>query len=124
MMFGWKSASKNMTQKTKIQQIKLFVKISLVVCVLGIFLVLGFFVKPIRTFEKSHMNKWSALSEQERITTVQRIVPNTENQDLLIDCVSKIATLPDSNKMIIHDAIVICYNGIKLSSETEESQEK
>lgn len=113
-----------MIQKTKIQQIKLFVKISLVVCVLGIFLVLGFFVKPIRTFEKSHMNKWLTLSEQERITTVQRIVPNTESQDLLIDCVSKIATLPDSNKMIIHDAVVICYNGIKLSSEKDESQSK
>ena len=111
-----------MPKRTKIQQIKLFIKISIVVCVLGIFLVLGFFVKPIRTFEKSPMKKWLTLSEQEQITTVQNIVPNVENQDLLIQCITKIANLPDSNKMIIHDAAVLCYNGIKLNMESHENE--
>ena len=109
-----------MTKKNKIQQIKLVIKISIVVCVLGIFLALGFFVKPIHTFEKSPMKKWLSLSEQEQITTVQRIVPNAENQDLLIQCITKIANLPDSNKMIIHDAAVLCYNGIKLNTANQE----
>ena len=109
-----------MTQRTKIQQIKLIIKIAIVVCVLCVFLILGFFVKPIHTFEKSHMKKWLSLSEQERITTVQRIVQNAENQDLLINCITKIAELPDSNKMIINDAAVLCYNGIKLNSKSEE----
>ena len=110
-------------QKHKLQQIKLFIKISIVVCILGMFIVLGFFVKPIRTFEKSHMKKWLTLSEQEQITTVQKIVPNAENQDLLISCITKIAELPDSNKMVIHDAAVLCYNGIKLNSKTEDKHE-
>ena len=110
-----------MTQRTKIQQIKLVIKISIIVVVLFIFLILGFFVKPIHTFEKSHMNKWLSLSEQERITTVQRIIPNAEDQDLLIDCITKIAELPDSDKMIINDAAAICYNGIKLNSKSEEN---
>ncbi len=109
-----------MTQKTKIQQIKLVIKISIVICVLSIFVGLVFFAQPIRTFEKSHMKKWLSLSEQERITTIQRIVPNAEQQDLLIDCITKIAELPDSNKMIIHDAAVLCYNGIKLNSQSDE----
>lgn len=104
-----------MTQRTKIQQIKLFLKISIVVLVFGIFIVLGLFVKPIRTFENSHMKKWLTLSEQERITTIQRIVPNADNQDLLIKCVNKIADLPNSNEMVVHDAVVLCYNGIKLN---------
>ena len=102
-----------MTQSKKIQQIKLFIKISIVICVLCVFVVLGFFVKPIRTFENANMKKWLNLSEQERIITVQRIVPNVEDQSLLIDCVTKIAELPNSNDMIIHDATVLCYNGIK-----------
>lgn len=109
-----------MTLNTKIRQIKLFIKISIVVCVLTAFVVLGFFVQPIRTFEKSHMKKWYTLSEQERITTIQRIVPNAEQQDLLINCITKIAELPDSNKMIIHDAAVICYNGIKQNFKSDE----
>ena len=109
-----------MTQKTKIQQIKLVIKISIVVFILGIFIGLVFFVQPIRTFEKSHMKKWLSLSEQERITTVQRIIPNADQQDLLIECITKIAELPDSDKMIIHDAAVLCYNGIKLNSQSDE----
>ena len=93
-------------------------------CALTVFVVLGFFVQPVKTFEKSHMTKWLALSEQERITTVQRIVPNAEQQDLLINCITKIAELPDSNKMIIHDAAVLCYNGIKLNSTAEAKNEQ
>jgi len=123
MMFGWKNASKAMIQQYKIQQIKLFIKVSIIVFILGLFIVLGFFVKPIKTFEKSNMKKWLTLSEQEQITTVQRVVPNAEQQDLLISCVTKIAELPDSNKMIIHDAVVLCYNGIKLNSTTETNNE-
>ena len=110
-----------MTQSAKIQKIKLFIKISLVVFILFLFVVLGFFVKPIRTFENSNMKKWLSLAEQERIITVQRVVHTTENQELLMDCVTKIAELPNSNDMIIHDAIVLCYNGIK---QTETVNEK
>ena len=113
-----------MTQQNKIRQIKLFIKISIVICLLTLFIVLGFFVKPIRTFEKAHMKKWLTLSEQEQITTVQHIVPNAEQQDLLINCITKIAELPDSNKMIIHDAAVLCYNGIKLNSTAETKNEQ
>jgi len=110
-----------MTKKTKIQQIKLFIKISIIVCVLFVFIVLGFFVKPTRTFENSNMKKWYGLSEQEKITTLQHIIPNAENQELLINCVNKISELPDSDNMIVRDAVALCYNGIKLNSENDKN---
>ena len=113
-----------MTQRTKIQQIKLFIKISIVICVLSIFVILGFFVKPIRTFENYHMKKWTSLSEQDRIITVQKVILNAEDQDLLINCITKIASLPDSNTMIIHDAAVLCYNGIKLNTNQSTDDAK
>ena len=109
-----------MTKHTKLQQIKIFIKVLIVVLVLGIFVVLGLIIKPIRTFESAHMKKWLSLSQQEKITTVQRIVPNADNQDLLIDCITKIAELPNSNEMTIHDAAVLCYNGIKINMENNE----
>lgn len=112
-----------MTQKTKLQKIKLFIKISIVFVVCCTFVVLGFFVKPIRTFENSNMKKWTMLSEQDKITTIQRIVPNAENQDLLIDCVTKISNLPNSNEMIIRDATVLCYNGIKFNAASEDKDD-
>lgn len=110
-----------MTQKTKIQQIKLFIKIFIIVCILFAFVVLGFFVKPTRTFENSHIKKWTTLSEQEKITTLQHLIPNAENQELLINCINKISKLPDSDNMIVRDAAALCYNGIKLNSSNEEN---
>lgn len=110
-----------MTKKTKIQKIKTFIKISIAVCILFAFVILGFFVKPTRTFENSNMKKWANLSEQEKITTLQHIIPNAENQELLINCVNKISSLPDSDDMIVRDAAVLCYNGIKLGGQNEEN---
>lgn len=112
-----------MTTKTKIQQIKLFIKISIVFCVVFIFVVLGFFVKPIRTFDTANMKKWDNLSEQEKITTLQHIIPNADDQELLILCIDKISELPDSDNMIIRDAAVLCYNGIKMNNERNAHEE-
>ena len=129
MTFGLKNVSKNMTHKNKIQTLKLFIKISIVCCVLVIFILFGFFIKPVRTFENANMKKWLTLSEQDKILTIQRVVPNAENQDLLIDCITKISNLANSNEMIIRDATVLCYNGIKFSEladkqETTETDEE
>lgn len=120
MTFGLKNASKTMPHKTKIQKIKLFIKISVVVVVFFIFIVLGFFVKPVHTFENANMKKWLTLSGPEQITTIQRILPEINNQSLLIDCVTKIARLPNSNEMIIRDAVALCYGGIKLNTISDE----
>ncbi len=109
-----------MTKKTKIQLIKRFIKISIIVFVLFTFIVLGFFVKPTHTFENASMKKWAKLTKKQQIETIEHVVKNIQNQDLLLDCVSKIASLPKSSEMQIRDATVLCYNGIKLNSESDE----
>ena len=104
-----------MIQNTKIQKIKLFIKASIIFAVLFVFVVLGIFVRPTSTFENAHMKKWLVLDEQQRISTLNRMVKNADNQDLLFKCVDKIAILPDSNEMLIRDAIALCYNGIQMT---------
>ena len=113
-----------MTQRTKIQQIKRIIKILIVLIVCCIFVVFGFFVKPIRTFENSNMKRWGTLAEQDRIMTIQRVVPNAESQDLLLECITKISALPNSNEMLIRDATVLCYNGIKFNKAIAEETSK
>ena len=105
-----------MAKKTKFQIIKRICKIFIAIVVLGLLIVLGFFVKHNHTFEKSDMSKWLTLSEKQRVTTMNRVVESPENPELLIKCVTKIAQLPDSDKMEIRDAIAICYDGIKANS--------
>lgn len=105
-----------MSKTTKIKLIKRILKVSIAGAVLVVLIVLGFFVKNTRTFENADMKKWLALTESQQIATLNRVVANFDNQTLLIKCVTKIAKLPDSDKMDIRDAIVICYNGIKINS--------
>ena len=114
-----------MTQNTKIQKIKLFIKASIIVAVLFVFVVLGIFIRPASsTFENSYMKRWLVLNEQQRISTLNRVVNNADNQELLFKCVDKIAQLPDSNEMLIRDAISFCYNGIQINTQKTNSDEE
>lgn len=106
----------------RIRKIKRFIKISVASGILILAIVLGFFVENSQTFEKSNMNKWSKISETQRISTVNRVVKKPENQDLLLACVDKIAQLPDASEMMIRDAISLCYNGIKLNENTNDKE--
>ena len=105
----------------KIRHIKLFIKISIITFVLSVFIVLGIFVRPSHTFENANMKRWLSLNEEQRIETIKHITKDNKSQGLLTQCVNKIAKLPNSNEMMIRDAVVLCYNGIKIN--TPQGQE-
>lgn len=113
-----------MTRQTKIQKIKLFIKASIIIGVLSVLIVLGIFVRPGVSFESAHMKKWLNLNEQQRILTINRVIKDTPDQELLVKCVNKIAGLPDSDDMLIRDAIVICNSGIQANINQETSTEE
>ena len=116
-----------MSKETKIQRLKRLFKISVACCVLILLVVLGFFVKHIYTFENSSMKKWLSLSEQQQVLTIKRVIPDfdtLENNDLLIQCITKIALLPDSENMDIRDAASLCYNGMKINSGKDSDDEE
>lgn len=100
---------------TRTRKIKRFIKVSVALAIIVLAVILGFFVKHSHTFENNNMQKWLEITDTQRITTLEKIVKEPENQDLIVSCVTKIAQLPDSNEMIIRDAISLCYNGIKLN---------
>jgi hypothetical protein len=83
-------------------------------------IVLGIFVRPVRTFENSHLPRWLELTDSQRVATLRKVIHNSDNDELMIQCVSKIASLPNSNEMVIRYAISFCYNGIKLNAIEDE----
>lgn len=96
-----------------IQKIKLFIKVSIVVCVLSVFVVLGLFVRPNHTFEDARMGKWLSLSDEQKNATIHRVIKDSASDtNLLIQCVDKIAHLPHANDMQIQYAIVFCNQAI------------
>lgn len=110
-----------MSKKSKIRLIKRIIKVFIAVVILVLLILLGFFVKHTRTFEDANMKKWLELSASQQTQTVKRIIPQFDGDTLLVQCITKIAELPDSEKMNIRDAAVLCYNGIKIN-ETETNE--
>jgi len=109
-----------MSKESKIRLIKRILKVSIATVVLLVLVILGFFVNYTYTFENSDMKKWLELTDEQRTKTVKRVIPKLEDDALLIQCVTKIAELPDSEKMDIRDAVALCYNGIKINSINEK----
>ena len=109
--------------RTKLQKVKYVIKISIVCVLLFAFVVLGFCVNHTYTFENSSIKKWVVLTEGQRISTLKRIIPDiTQDTDLLIQCITKIAQLPDSGTMDIRDGAALCYNGIKLNNNKPDEE--
>lgn len=115
-----------MSHSDHIRKIKLFIKVSIVVVITILFIVLGFFVKPTKSFENASLQKWTELSEKQKIKTLTNVIGDFENQKLIIDCVDTIATLENSDKEIekpiIKTAVIFCYGGDIQNANTDEKQ--
>lgn len=106
-----------------IQRIKLFIKASIIIGILAIFIVCGIFVRPTITAENARMEKWLTLNETQRISTIRHVIKDFDGNEILIKCVDKIAQLPNSNEMLIRDAIVLCNGGIQMNLESSNDAE-
>jgi len=62
-----------------------------------------------------NLKNWAAASADQRIATARVVVASDDaNIDLIVACVTKMSTLPDSHEMIVRDAISLCNTGIIL----------
>lgn len=113
-------------KKTKIQQIKRVIKIAVASSLVLLLVVLGFFVQYTnQTYENTNMKKWKKLTDSQKITTLNYVVKHNPDSELMLACMNKISTLSDANEMMVRDAAALCYNGIKLNTESNaEPNEK
>ncbi len=110
--------------KKRVRKIKKLLKIGIIICILSTFVILGFFVKYSYDFENYKMTKWVKITESQQINTLKKIVSDISDSELLIACMNKIASLPDSGEMTIRSAAVLCYNGIKMNIPNDENDKK
>ena len=60
------------------------------------------------------LKNWASANSEERASTVRTLIGGDENIDIVVACVGKIATLPDSGEMTIADAARLCNMGMQL----------
>ena len=62
--------------------------------------------------ENASLRKWRAADLNRRMAAAQILSASDANLDLLVKCVDKIATLPESGDMMVRDAVTLCNMGI------------
>lgn len=93
---------------------KNYFKIFIGVAVLILVIVVFFFAQRSDTLETGTLKNWRAATIERRISAVQIMTGATENIDILVACIDKMATLPDSGEMAVRDAASLCHTGIKV----------
>lgn len=90
--------------------LKIFIGIAVIILCGCIF----FFVQRASDLENGNMRNWGAASVEQRAAAVKILIGGEEHTDLMVACMDKIASLPDSGEMMVRDAASLCYTGIQL----------
>ncbi len=94
--------------------IKKYFKIFIGACVLLLVGVVFFFAQRSGTLETGTLKDWRAADFERRIAAAQILTGADAHVDILVACVDKMSTLPDSGEMAIRDAMSLCYTGVQL----------
>ena len=94
--------------------IKKYFKLFIGICVLVMVVLVFFFAKRGETLEIGTLKDWRTASMDRRVASVQILTASEDNNDILVACIDKISTLPDSSEMAVRDAISLCQTGLKL----------
>ena len=94
--------------------VKKYFKLFIGVCVLIMVVLVFFFAKRGESLEIGTLKDWRSASIDRRVASVQILTASEENNDILVACIDKISTLPDSSEMAVRDAISLCQTGLKL----------
>lgn len=94
--------------------IKKYFKIFIGVAVLVLVLIVFFFSQRGTALETGNLKDWRTAPLERRISAM-KILTGAENDiEILVACVDKMATLPDSSEMAVRDAASLCYTGMQL----------
>lgn len=94
--------------------VKKYLKFVIGICVLILAIVVFFMTQRTSDLEGGTLKTWRAASQERRIAAVKILTASDTDSDLLVKCVDKIASLPDSGEMAIRDAVSLCYTGLQL----------
>ena len=61
-----------------------------------------------------NLKAWRGASLDRRAAAVRMLTATDSDTELMVACVDKIATLPDSGEMAVRDAVSLCYTGAQI----------
>ncbi len=91
------------------------------ICIGGAALVLCLFLflraHSSSAIEGGNLGDWRGATLERRTSAVRVVVAADDaNTEIIVACVDKMATLPDSDEMAVRDAISLCHTGLLLKA--------
>ncbi len=68
------------------------------------------------SLESGLLKDWRGAAVERKTDAIKILTASDADADLLVKCVDKMATLPDSSDMPVRDAVQLCLMGIRLKS--------
>ena len=90
--------------------LKLFIGAGVLVLALVVFV----FSQRSSTLETGVLKDWRSAAMDRRVAAAQILVGSDKEIELLVACVDKMSTLPDSGEMAVRDAMSLCHTGMKM----------
>lgn len=90
--------------------LKIFIGIAALILVFVVFVT----SQHSENLETATLKKWPAASLERRMAAAKILTGTDHNTDVIVQCIDKIATLPDAGEMAIRDAASLCYTGVQL----------
>ncbi|MDR0726551.1 MAG: hypothetical protein LBF37_00640 [Rickettsiales bacterium] len=94
--------------------VKKYIKLMIGVAAIIVFAVVFFFINKSADLETGNLKHWKTASIERRGAAVKILTGTDEHTDLMVQCLDKIASLPESADMPIKDAASLCFMGIQL----------
>lgn len=91
--------------------LKFIIGIAVLIMVLIVF---ACTMKTADNLETGTLKDWLKASIERRTSAARIISASDKNLDVMVACVDKIATLPESGEMTVRDAVALCYTGMQL----------
>jgi hypothetical protein len=94
--------------------IKTHIKFIIGILALGLVAVVFFISMKPQDLETGDLRAWMSASNSRREAAVEILTGSQENIGMMVACIDKMATLPDSGKVKVRDAASLCAVGIAL----------
>ncbi len=65
--------------------------------------------------ENGNLSAWRKASLDRRTAAAQMLVASDKDTDLLVACIDKMATIPESGEMDVRTAASLCQTGIEIN---------
>ncbi|MDR1338149.1 MAG: hypothetical protein LBJ73_03945 [Rickettsiales bacterium] len=94
--------------------VKKYMKLLIGVAAVILFAVAFFIMNRSSDLETGNLKHWKSASLARRGAAAQILTGTDEHTDLMVRCLDKVASLPDSADMPVKDAASLCFTGIQM----------